>query len=205
MIFDMSKKYKTKAGHKVTLLALNISNTKYPVKFEYLSGCGEWLVCNCTIEGKYYDNGADCSYDLVEDTTMQIEIGKKYKTKGGDEVKLYEIVSDQTHCVMGAIKERTTGNWVSINWTITGSYYDETDTTSFDLVEVEEIDWSKVPVDTKLKLFNDKYTYLRYFAGIGHNKDTIKLYSCGATSWSQEEDGDYEISLSKWNVEIVND
>jgi hypothetical protein len=104
---------------------------------------------------------------------------------------------------MGAIKERATGNWISICWTITGSYYDESDPTSFDLVEIEETDWSKVPVDTKLKLSNNGVTYLRYFAGVGR-ENAIRIFSNGATSWSQEC-GTTEIKFSMWDVEIIND
>jgi hypothetical protein len=203
MTLNMSKKYKTKAGHEVKLLALNLPNTKYPVKFEYLSGCGEWLVTYCTIEGKYYDNGADCSYDLVEDTTMQIEIGKKYKTKGGDEVKLYEIIPNQLHPVMGALEDLSTNSWIPTSWCLDGCYYSKDTSSSFDLVEIEETDWSKIPVDTKLKLSTDDHTYLRYFAGVGE-KNTIRIFNNGATSWSQEC-GTTGVNLSKWNVEIIND
>jgi hypothetical protein len=204
MILTMRKKYKTKAGHKVNLLALNVANPRYPVRFEYLSKGGTWFECYCTKDGKYFDNGNESGYDLVEDTTMQIEIGKKYKMKDGNEVKLYEIVSGQRHCVIGSFRTHPDSEWVPERWTINGFYYSDQNPCDCDLVEIEEIDWSKVPVDTKLRLtgLSPRTSIKRYFAGVV-DKNKIKVFCDGATSWSAF--GTINFDLTSWDVEIIND
>jgi hypothetical protein len=206
MILNIRKKYKTRDGHKVNLLVLDCGEHKYPVKFEYLSNSGDWIECYCTKDGKYLYNGVENPFDLVEDTTMQIEIGKKYKTKDGGEVKLYEILPDQSYAVMGAIRERHTNSWIMAHWTIDGFYYGKNDEMPFDLVEVEveEIDWSKVPVDTKLRLtsLSPRTSTKRYFAGVA-DKNKIKVFCDGATSWSAF--GTINFDLTSWDVEIIND
>ena len=48
-----------------------------------------------------------------------------------------------------------------------------------------EIDWSKVPVDTPIYVWNsDSNTYKRHFAGYANDK--IIAFTDGATSWSND-------------------
>ena len=51
-----------------------------------------------------------------------------------------------------------------------------------------EIDWSKVPVDTPVYVWDngDSVTYKRYFAGYAYANDKIITFTDGATSWSND-------------------
>ena len=54
--------------------------------------------------------------------------------------------------------------------------------------EVEEVDWSKVPMDTKVQVrdeYEDEWSN-RYFYGVGKNKDCMmyNTFADGATSFS---------------------
>lgn len=50
--------------------------------------------------------------------------------------------------------------------------------------EKEEVDWSKVPIDTKVLVSTDKINwYRRYFAGIDIYTNEYLTWSDGATSW----------------------
>ena len=53
----------------------------------------------------------------------------------------------------------------------------------------EEVDWSKVPIDTKILVWtkHDEGKMRRYFAGIDSKTGRIKAWSYGATSFSSEE------------------
>ena len=47
----------------------------------------------------------------------------------------------------------------------------------------EEVDWSKVPVDTKVLVSDDEESWVRgYFAG--HEGGKVKVFLYGATSWT---------------------
>lgn len=49
----------------------------------------------------------------------------------------------------------------------------------------EEVDWSKVPIDTKVLVSTDGVTwYKRYFAGINVYTNECLAWSYGATSWA---------------------
>ena len=51
--------------------------------------------------------------------------------------------------------------------------------------EEPQVDWSKVPVDTKILVSDDfEYWYKRYFAKYENGK--IYAFSCGSTAWSSE-------------------
>lgn len=64
-----------------------------------------------------------------------------------------------------------------------------------------EIDWSKVPVDTRI-LIIDSYgnTIKRYFAKYYNKK--FYAYPNGATSWSFNQDSDQLIDWNEKNVQI---
>ena len=68
-----------------------------------------------------------------------------------------------------------------------------------------EVDWSKVPVDTKVTVSDDGINwYNRYFAGVENGK--ICIWAGGANSWSAKGDGNFK---QRWNyislVEIENE
>lgn len=51
--------------------------------------------------------------------------------------------------------------------------------------EKEEVDWSKVPIDTKVLVSDDGINwYRRYFAGIDTHTNEYLAWSDGATSWA---------------------
>lgn len=51
--------------------------------------------------------------------------------------------------------------------------------------EKEEVDWSKVPIDTKILVSADKINwYRRYFAGIDKYTNERLAWADGATSWA---------------------
>ena len=55
-----------------------------------------------------------------------------------------------------------------------------------------EIDWSKVPVDTPIYVWDDGATYKRYFAGYDKKYNMIIAFDNGGTSWNS-------ITATKWN------
>ena len=57
-----------------------------------------------------------------------------------------------------------------------------------------EIDWSKVPVDTPIYVWddNDSKTYKRYFAGYDKVNNMIIAFNDGGTSWSS-------VTTTKWD------
>lgn len=51
--------------------------------------------------------------------------------------------------------------------------------------EKEEVDWSKVPMDTMVLVSsNKKYWHKRYFAGVSCKTNRPQVFANGATSWS---------------------
>ena len=55
-----------------------------------------------------------------------------------------------------------------------------------------EIDWSKVPVDTPIYVWNDGNTYKRYFAGYDKIDNMIIAFDNGGTSWTS-------VTTTKWD------
>ena len=57
-----------------------------------------------------------------------------------------------------------------------------------------EIDWSKVPVDTPIYVWdnNDNRTYKRHFAGYNQVNNMIFAFDNGGTSWSS-------VTTTKWD------
>ena len=57
-----------------------------------------------------------------------------------------------------------------------------------------EIDWSKVPVDTPIYVWdnNDNRTYKRHFAGYNKVNNMIIAFDNGGTSWSS-------VTTTEWN------
>lgn len=59
--------------------------------------------------------------------------------------------------------------------------------------EKEEVDWSKVPIDTKVLVSDDNENWDRgYFAGYDKKNEVIYAFPLGATSWTNEDMGRVE-------------
>ncbi len=59
--------------------------------------------------------------------------------------------------------------------------------------EKEEVDWSKVPIDTKVLVSDDNGNWVRgYFAGYDRRNKVIYTFPLGATSWTNEDMGRIE-------------
>lgn len=57
----------------------------------------------------------------------------------------------------------------------------------------EEVDWSKVPIDTKVLVSDDSKDWVRgYFAGYDRRNRIIYTFQYGATSWTNENIGRIE-------------
>ena len=56
--------------------------------------------------------------------------------------------------------------------------------------EKEEVDWSEVPIDTKVLVSDDNENWDRgYFAGYDRRNKVIYAFPLGATSWTNEDMG----------------
>lgn len=68
--------------------------------------------------------------------TNKIDINKRYRTREGDEVRIYQITSKNVmYPVLGSFKFG--GEWSDIDWNIFGRYFDGEEH-HFDLIEVVE-------------------------------------------------------------------
>lgn len=64
--------------------------------------------------------------------------------------------------------------------------------------EKEEVDWSKVPIDTKVLVSDDNGNWVRgYFAGYDRRNKVIYTFTLGATSWTNEDMGRTEWRYGK--------
>ena len=111
-----------------------------------------------------------------------IEIAKKENVG-----KRYEITIDDENIGIWEFKETYRKNEFEFyrnGSSLSGSYY----TSLIAKMEFEEvIDWSKIPVDTKVLVSKDgKYWYKRYFAK--YEKGKVFCFDSGATSFSVEDD-----------------
>lgn len=60
-------------------------------------------------------------------------------------------------------------------------------------LEKEEVDWSKVPIDTKVLVSDDNGNWVRsYFAGYDRENKVIYTFPLGATSWTNDGMGRIE-------------
>ena len=111
-----------------------------------------------------------------------IEVAKKENVG-----KRYEITIDNENIGIWEFKETYRKNEFEFyrnGSSLSGSYY----TSLIAKMEFEEvIDWSKIPVDTKVLVSKDgKYWYKRYFAK--YEKGKVFCFDSGATSFSVEDD-----------------
>ena len=111
-----------------------------------------------------------------------IEVAKKENVG-----KRYEITIDNENVGIWEFKETYRTNEFEFyrnGSSLSGSYY----TSLIARMEFEEvIDWSKIPVDTKVLVSKDgKYWYKRYFAK--YEKGKVFCFDSGATSFSVEDD-----------------
>lgn len=64
--------------------------------------------------------------------------------------------------------------------------------------EKEEVDWSKVPIDTKVLVSDDNENWVRgYFAGYNRQNKVIYTFQYGATSWTNKNMGRTEWRYAK--------
>lgn len=93
--------------------------------------------------------------------------GKNYILRGieiielGDEHKLYKPKIDN-----GLLEDILRDNNLELVW------------------EKQEVDWSKIPIDTKVLVKWDGYWFRRYFAGVNEEGKPLVFYD-GQTSWSK--------------------
>lgn len=116
---------------------------------------------------------------------MQIEMGKKYKTRRGYVVRIIHI--DNTPAYNHPVVGFVVCSGVVYQWTKTGRRYNDNELSDLDLVEVNE--WEDFKIDDPVLVRNsvDEPWKRRYFAGVG---DAGKPYAFrdGSTSWSTDSD-----------------
>jgi len=87
---------------------------------------------------------------------MKIEMGKKYKTRDGRDVRIYAVDGFGVHCVHGAYFDTADYGevgWIDDSWTINGEVVEGQEGFDLELVEVKE-DWeiAKDILETKENL-----------------------------------------------------
>lgn len=99
--------------------------------------------------------------------------GKNYVLRGGDKFKLVIIeLGDEQKLYRPKIN--------------TGLLEDILNDNNLELVwEKQEVDWSKVPIDTKVLIKWDGHWLRRYFAGVNEEGKPLVFHN-GQTSWSKE-------------------
>lgn len=73
------------------------------------------------------------------------------------------------------------------------------------VAEYQEVDWSKVPIDTPILVrdYNDTLWHRRYFAGLDE-RGKVTAWSNGCTSWTNEEEDAINWAYAKL-AEVDND
>jgi len=96
---------------------------------------------------------------------MKIEMGKKYKTRDGRDVRIYAVDGFGVHCVHGAYFDTADYGevgWIDDSWTINGEVVEGQEGFDLELVEVKE-DW-EIAVDilaneASILIFNKSINY----------------------------------------------
>lgn len=73
-----------------------------------------------------------------------IEMGKKYKTRDGRDVRIYATDAGGSLPVHGAIFDDDSSEWCVETWTADGRYFDDGATTGEDLIEVKPERWRPI-------------------------------------------------------------
>lgn len=110
-----------------------------------------------------------------------IELGKKYRTRSGNEVRIYAVDGSNPDVVHGAIKDKQ-GEWNTCCWESNGSYYGVQED-SRDLIEVGPYDHIKIGDPVLCWDEPDHEPLRRYFAGV-NDKGRPLVFIDGATEWS---------------------
>lgn len=112
-----------------------------------------------------------------------IELNKKYRTRSGQQVRLYATDAGEIFPVHGAIS--TDGeNWFSRSWTKEGRLYADETENSGDLFEAGPFDHIKIDDKVLVWFGGDEYhKFKRYFAGVSEDGRPMTFVD-GATSWS---------------------
>lgn len=112
-----------------------------------------------------------------------IDINKKYKTRSGKEIKIYEIYEDEIH---GAYLDN--GKWDHQSWELDGSYFYCDKESCLDLIEVKPYEDFKI--DDKVLVWDDEQDdepYQQHFAGINNN-GFPQTWEAGRTSFSTKDE-----------------
>jgi hypothetical protein len=79
--------------------------------------------------------------------TMQIEVGKYYRTRDGRKARIYAVDGSGNAAIHGAVHHD--GKWSTACWLSDGYYYDAKVPQSLDLIsewiDKPEVDWSAMP------------------------------------------------------------
>jgi hypothetical protein len=121
----------------------------------------------------------------MEAVAMRIEMGKKYRTRDGREVRIYAVTHGGDQEVVGAVLN-SPGGWVIEEWSALGDYFHPPRAESdLDLVEVGQYDHIKI--DDKVLVWDDSFPAKsrQYFAGVD-GKGNPTTFNHGTTSWSRD-------------------
>lgn len=125
--------------------------------------------------------------------------GKKYEILRGEgyKSKLYCIVYDGNLFLIDGeeeleelLEDYDNQKYIPSTYTALVEEYSLLELLQFKFTELEEkqkVDWTKVPMDTKVIVWDDSdYTYKAYFSHYNEETDTFYAFADGATSWSNQ-------------------
>jgi hypothetical protein len=158
---------------------------------------------------------------------MKIEVGKKYKTRDGRDVRIYAVDGFGVHCVHGAYFDTADYGevgWIDDSWTINGEVVEGQEGFDLELVEAEEkgecvmVDKNKKyktrsGLDVKIyEIYDDRCAY--YAHGAFYQNSTWFIESWGITGTNKDKKlslvevkEDWEIAkeqIEKESIAIIN-
>jgi hypothetical protein len=111
---------------------------------------------------------------------MKISKDKKYKTRNGFDVKIYEVYEDKVHAayLLGE-------TWICSSWDTEGFYKNDKEEHVSDIIEISPYEDFKI--DDKVLVWDDEDDKVKaYFAGV--NKNGFPTAWCdGRTSFTETE------------------
>lgn len=109
-----------------------------------------------------------------------IEMGKKYKTRDGRDVRIYAVDANKEFPIHGAIFDGDNG-WQEEAWTADGSYFGSKKASDCDLIEVKPERWRAI-----YKLIDGLQIYLSPV--VYPSRDLAMLSQAGAIdAWKEPE------------------
>jgi hypothetical protein len=124
---------------------------------------------------------------------MKISKDKKYKTRNGFDVKIYEVYEDKVHAayLLGE-------TWICSSWDTEGFYKNDKEEHVNDLIEVSP--YADFKIDDKVLVWDkgQKDKYKRHFTGID-DKGNALAWSRGNTSFTADGDCDMWDNCEKYN------